>query len=179
MAAHSEGPVLTHTDRIKQLNDIDQNVAELLQCAGLAVKALTKTFPSESSDESPELPSIQNQKKKFTEATTQYFNLLSSIDVELRRQIHALEEADILPTEAAIRESQIDSDLLPGSSAGVGAKPPASNRSTVMGGGLGNLDIGWLNSRNDNVEKEMEAELWKKASVFLTGVERSKDTDSK
>ena len=162
-----------------QNSRVSQNVAKLLQCAGLAVKALTKAPPSERSDESPELPSTQIQKEEFTEATTQYFSLLSSIDVELRRQIHALEEADILSTETAIRESQTDSDLLPGSSGGVGAKLPAGNRSSVLGGGFGNLDIGWLNSRNDNVEKEMEAELWKKASVFLAGIERSKEPDLK
>lgn len=95
----------------------------------------------------------------------------------LRRQIHALEEADILPTEAAIRESQVDSDPLPSSSAGAGVTAPVSTKSDVTNGGLGSLDIGWLNSRNDNVEKEMEAELWKKASAFLAGVERSKEKD--
>ncbi|KAL8829686.1 MAG: hypothetical protein Q9191_001867 [Dirinaria sp. TL-2023a] len=183
MAAHSEEAVLTHTDHIKQLNGIDQNVAKLLQCAGLAVKALTKPSSLERGNESQELPSTQIQKKEFTEATTQYFDLLSSIDIELRQQIHALEEADILPIEAAVRENQVDSDPLPASSAGAGAgagaKPPGSIRSDVINGGLGNLDVGWLNSRNDNVEKEMEAELWKKASAFLAEVERSKEKDSK
>lgn len=48
----------------------------------------------------------------------------------------------------------------------------------MIGGGLGNLDIGWLNSRNDNVDKEMEAELWKKASTFLAGLEENKTTST-
>jgi len=30
-----------------------------------------------------------------------------------------------------------------------------------------NLDIGWLNSRSGRVEKELEAELWTKANLFL------------
>ena len=153
-----------------------QKVARLLQGAGLAVKALTKASSEEEISHSGD---YEGQKKEFTEATTQYFTLLSSVDVELRRQIHALEEADILPTEAGFRETQSDSNTLSGSNAGAGAKSPAANRSTLTGGGLGNLDIGWLNSRNDSVEKEMEAELWKKASAFLASLGGSKEMDSR
>ena len=138
------------------------------------MKTLTK---ASSSEETSHCEDCADQKKEFTEATTQYFALLSSVDMELRRQIHALEEADILPTEAGFRESQSDSDTLPSSSAGAGAKSPAANRSTLTGGGLGNLDVGWLNSRNDSVEKEMEAELWKKASAFLASMGESKEMD--
>lgn len=43
-----------------------------------------------------------------------------------------------------------------------------------VGGGLGALDVGWLNSRNDNVGKEMEAELWGKAKKFVTNLEEKK-----
>ena len=48
------------------------------------------------------------------------------------------------------------------------------NRNALTGSVLGNLDIGWLNSRNDSVEIEMEAELWKKASSFLAELEDKK-----
>ena len=37
----------------------------------------------------------------------------------------------------------------------------------TAGGGMGNIDVGWLNSQNDNVGKEMEAELWEEASKFV------------
>ena len=141
-----------------------------MRSAGLAVKALTQA----SSTDLPEgSTSLELQKKEFTEATTQYFALVSSIDVGLRQQIHALEEADIVPTEAATRESQVGSEE---TGASVAGKPPVTGRSAITGGGLGTLDIGWLNSRNDNVEKQMEAELWKKASTFLAGLEESKAT---
>lgn len=62
-----------------------------------------------------------------------------------------------------------------GASAATDIRSSAS-RSAIIGGGLGNLDIGWLNSRNDNVDKEMESELWNKASTFLAGLEESKTT---
>ena len=40
-----------------------------------------------------------------------------------------------------------------------------------LAGGMGNLDIGWLNSRNGLVEKEMEAELWAQAEDLVRSAE--------
>lgn len=37
----------------------------------------------------------------------------------------------------------------------------------VEEGGMGKLDIGWLNSRGGRVERDMEAELWGRARAFL------------
>lgn len=98
------------------------------------------------------------------------------MDIGLRQQIHALEDDKIIPSEATSMESQGGADTSltsTGASAAIGIRSSAS-RSAITGGGLGNLDIGWLNSRNDNVDKEMEAELWNKASTFLAGLEESK-----
>ena len=61
---------------------------------------------------------------------------------------------------------------------GMGSAPNAAatnqggpkNRA-ITGGGLGSLDVGWLNSRNDNVGKEMEAELWEQAQQLLQKLE--------
>ncbi|MCJ1420713.1 hypothetical protein MMC32_007072 [Xylographa parallela] len=147
-------PQFTSADRIKQLNDIDRDVTKLLHSAGLTIKALT----GQTSLDAEEKPtSVEQQKSSFTAATSQYFSLLSSIDVRLRRQVYALEEADIIPAEAASKESQ-------GSQSVSGNPSQASkDRTSTQSSGLGNLDIGWLNSRNDKVGKEMEAELWKQA----------------
>ena len=38
-------------------------------------------------------------------------------------------------------------------------------------GGMGKLDVGWLNSRSGRVGRDMEAELWKKSRVFLEGID--------
>lgn len=43
----------------------------------------------------------------------------------------------------------------------------ANNKTTITNGGLGNLDIGWLNSRSDHAEKPMEAELWEEAQRMV------------
>ncbi|MCJ1437351.1 hypothetical protein MMC27_006738 [Xylographa pallens] len=158
-------PQFTSADRINQLNDIDRDVTKLLHSAGLAVKALTGQTSLDAEEKST---SVEQQKSSFTAATSQYFSLLSSIDVRLRRQVYALEEADIIPAEAASKESQ--------GSQSVSGNPSQANqdRTSIQSGGLGNLDIGWLNSRNDRVGKEMEAEIWKQARDLVEEIRTAK-----
>lgn len=119
-----------------------------------------------------QLAAVEQQRESFTTATSQYFTLLSSLDVSLRRQIYALEEADILPAEAITKEL---STSLAVPSAAQASSPNISssksgghNKGVIAGGGLGNLDVGWLNSRNDDVGKEMKAELWGDAERFVS-----------
>ncbi|KAF6230231.1 hypothetical protein HO133_004571 [Letharia lupina] len=172
-------PIFSASDRIKHLNNIDKDVAKLLQSAGLAVKALTKPMaiaPAESLSSQP-VP-IEQQRESFTAATSQYFTLLSLVDVNLRRQIYALEEAGVLPAEAVTKEPPT-SMAVP---LAAQANPPnasssrtaGGNKGVITGGGLGNLDVGWLNSRNDNVGKEMKAELWEEAERFVSKLEERK-----
>lgn len=42
-----------------------------------------------------------------------------------------------------------------------------ADASTADVSSLGKLDIGWLNSRSGRVGRDMEAELWEKARIFL------------
>ena len=151
----------------------------MLRSAGLAVKALASpTATDEGSSTAP--PSIGQQKEAFSAAASEYFTRLYSIDVGLRTQINALEEAKILSPEEA---ANVRSDFAVGSS-GLAAprdeRPAVSAKAkdAVTGGGLGNLDVGWLNSRNDYVGKQMEAELWKQASEFLTELESKRSNGS-
>ncbi|KAH1489762.1 hypothetical protein LV164_000853 [Aspergillus fumigatus] len=137
--------IFTSADRIRQLNEVDKDVAKLIHSAGLAIQALTNARTGDS----PEDTSLESHKARFKEATSQYFALLSSIDVRLRRQVYALEEAAILAPESASRTGD-----LPG--AGVGG--------TVVSNPL---DVSWLNSRKDTVGKDKEAELWAAARQFV------------
>ncbi|OOF97368.1 hypothetical protein ASPCADRAFT_143782 [Aspergillus carbonarius ITEM 5010] len=135
----------TSADRIRQLNEIDKDVAKLIHSAGLAIQALTNA----RSGESPVDSSLESHQARFKEATSQYFALLSSIDVRLRRQVYALEEVSILAPETASRAGD-----LPGAGGGTaGASNP--------------LDVSWLNSRKDTVGKDKEAELWAAAREFV------------
>lgn len=154
----------------------------MLHSAGLAIKALTNRTLSEDDDQSSRSRSIEQQKQDFTAAASQYFSCLSSVDVRLRRQIYALEEAEIIPAEAATKEQQTNLTVPLGLAAHANvsnppaAKQMAASKSASTGGGLGALDVGWLNSRNDNVGKEMEAELWGKAKDFVMNLEEEKNS---
>ncbi|KAK1982300.1 hypothetical protein LZ30DRAFT_717770 [Colletotrichum cereale] len=97
----------------------------------------------------------------------------------MKRQIMGLEEAGII---------KLRSDGGGGGSGGGGpgggpGDKTAGGRQVVMDedakivarpslepngvGTIGNLDVGWLNSRNNKVERDMEAELWAKMREFL------------
>ena len=155
-------------------------MVQLLKSAGSAVRALAQPLPAATDEASTNITrSIEQQKEAFSVAASDYFTRLYSIDLGLRTQIHALEEAKIITAEAAAKER---------SSSGVSnkfaaftndrpvaaAKPSTVSKDVVTGGGLGSLDVGWLNSRNDCIGKQMEAELWKEASDFLAGLESRK-----
>ena len=100
------------------------------------------------------------------------------MDVNLRRQIYALEEADVLPAEAVTKEPPtslaVPSSAQPNYSNASLSRTGGGNKAVITGGGLGNLDVGWLNSRNDNVGKEMKAELWGEAERFVSKLEGRK-----
>ncbi|KZF25026.1 hypothetical protein L228DRAFT_236165 [Xylona heveae TC161] len=169
--AQSASVTFTAADRIKQLNDIEKDVSALLHSAGLAVQALT-TSPPESAESSDQSQPLDAHKAAFNSATARYFSLLSSITVRLRRQIYALEEANIVSPDQA----GPGLPALAGATSSNTQAQAAADKGGIAAGGLGNLDVGWLNSRRDEVGKEMEAELWAKARELLAdSVEQPKE----
>ena len=111
-------------------------------------------------------------------ATSQYFTLLSSVDVNLRRQIFALEVAEILPAEALTQESPTSLAVPLAAQANSPnstlSRTVGGNKGVITAGGLGILDVRWLNSRNDNVGKEMDSDLWGEAGNFVHKLEKTK-----
>lgn len=143
---------------------------------------MTGSSPTRQDEAGSQALSIEQQKGNFRSAASEYFSLLSSIDVRLRRQVYALEEAEIIPAEA-VKEQQT-SLAVPSTFAALSntqnsstAKQPAVGKNAQTGGGIGTLDVGWLNSRNDNVGKEMEAELWAQAEDFVRILEEKKTAE--
>lgn len=58
-----------------------------------------------------------------------------------------------------------------GAPVGVFAGVPArDSEATVSNGGLGNLDVGWLNARAGDVGRRMEAEVLARVRGILEGV---------
>ena len=102
---------------------------------------------SEAQEFSSDGPTVEECKATFTEQSAKYFSLVNSIHVNLQRNIVGLNEAGIVSSKKAVEAT----------------------------GALGELDIGWLNSRNDKVGKEMEAELWGKAAELLKGVNEGRE----
>ncbi|KAI9823921.1 MAG: hypothetical protein M1832_002239 [Thelocarpon impressellum] len=158
----------TAAERIAQLNAIDKDITALLTSASQALKALTTSPTPISSTTS----SLEPHKARFTTATQNYFRLLSSVDVGLRRQIYALEEAHILPPAATSTAAPLEL-LRPEKGVGGGdGKGGAGTTATAGERGMGGLDVGWLNSRGDSVGREMEGELWREARAFVERIER-------
>lgn len=152
----------TVEENIHQLNAIDASIVQLMSHTATALNALTvppssaTTEPlTETSVETAPKPPLDppSQKEAFRSATDSFLAALHSIDVRMKRQIFALEEAGIvnlanMPKQGA--EGHAKASLKPN---GIGA--------------VGNLDVGWLNSRGARVERDMEAELWGDAKDLL------------
>lgn len=125
------------------------------------MRALTNNPPD--SDTSSD-GSLESHKAHFKEATAKYFSVLSSIDVRLRRQLYALEEASLFRPDSAVKPG----DVAGGGAGAVGAAGSVS-------GSTDPLDISWLNSRKDTVGKDKEAELWTAARSFVEQLDTASD----
>lgn len=143
----------------------------------MAIKTLTCAEPDADELYNSHSPSIEERQKRFTTASSRYFSLLSSIDVRLRRHISALEDAGILPSETIATETQSSRDVSTTNTSMSNnlLRPAASARDAITNGGMGNLDVGWLNSRNNNVGRAMEASLWKEAHELIDTILEAKD----
>jgi hypothetical protein len=173
LPAEGEEPTFTPfttAERIQQLNDIDKSITALLHSAGLALQTL-----SSSSIRSPPSP-IQNKREAFQDISNTYLRTLQSVDVRLRRQIYGLEEAEIIPGEKAKTKGEGQEVTVGGIGtvmAGQGIGGKEETMISVGDGGMGKLDIGWLNSRSQSVDRDMEAELWARARKFLEALKKT------
>ena len=172
---------ITAADRIRELSAIDAEVAAMLQSAGRAIDSLTnrplKTITDGNDDtqmaESDIQASLDDRKAAFKQHTEAYYIGLQSVTAQLKRQAYALEEAAIIASEApALTVSSQQRQAAQTGNAGR-AQPATGGVQEVeriTNGGLGNLDVGWLNSRGNKVGAEKENELIKEAKMFLDDV---------
>lgn len=164
----------------------------MLSAAGNAINALTNApLPAAASGDDLTMEdddqthkataTTQEHRAAFEKSTRAYFTSVQAILARLRRQAYALEEAGIITAQAPTLSTT--STLNPaapavpfGQGAGVRRAPgPAQKQEAVQeeqitNGGLGNLDVGWLNSRGNRVGEEKEAELIKEAREMLDEV---------
>ncbi len=154
-------------DRIRELLVINADVAAMLQSAGQAINSLTdrpldatEGDDAHMSDEK-RITSVEERKEAFTENTKAYYTHLQAVVARLRRQAYALEEAGIIAPEPSslggLQQKQ---------SVGQGGLN-AQGMERITNGGLGNLDVGWLNSRGNKVGVDKESELLDEAKKLL------------
>ncbi|TQV90988.1 Mediator complex, subunit Med11 [Cordyceps javanica] len=147
----------TIEENISQLNAIDKSAVQLMNHAATALSSLTTPSPGSPAAAAERRNGADVDahaaKVAFTGSTDAFLTALHNIDVRMKRQIMALEEAGIVDLNSASR-----------------ADPNAPSRASLRPNGLGavgSLDVGWLNSRSTKVERDMEAELWDKAKKLL------------
>ncbi|KAK4549231.1 hypothetical protein LTR36_007689 [Oleoguttula mirabilis] len=151
--------VVTPAERIRQLSAHDEETAAILQHAGQALKALSPDAGDDGSD-------VDARKSQFEESAKAVFTSIQSLTAQLRRQAYALEEAGIIAAEAptlssGAQQRQQPPNTVPGR--GGPAAAPQTEAERITNSGLGNLDVGWLNSRGNKVGAEKEAELMAEA----------------
>jgi hypothetical protein len=135
-----------------------QSIAQLLESAGLALQTLSSSQAS--------LPTSE-RKAAFETSSTTYIKTLQDIHVGLTRSIYGLEEADIIPAEKAKAKAVPPRNFSDKQVVLEGKNFKTATEAQHIEGGMGKLDIGWLNSRSGRVDRDMEAELWEKARDFL------------
>ena len=169
---------------IEQLCAIDQTIAELMSHASSALKALgnSESIAAAGAPDSLDADYATSRSpverlEAFQAATNTFLATLHSIDVRMKRQLWALEEADILrfPEDPASDEDEVDTGNDPSQRQQDprlgGTKKPKAKMAPDARGMFGGLDVGWLNSRimSSVVEKQTEAELWGQARALLEG----------
>ncbi|KAG7075184.1 mediator complex protein [Colletotrichum scovillei] len=170
MTTDAPNEPFTLQERIQQLCEIDTQIVSLMSHTSSALSALgAPPKPSPSSDPSnPSSAPLQppsssaSQTQTFKTSMDALLSTLHTVDVHMKRQILALEEASIIKlrndADPKTRQPVMNED------AKIVARPSLEPNGV---GTIGNLDVGWLNSRNNKVERDMEAELWAKMRELL------------
>ncbi|ORY71336.1 mediator complex, subunit Med11 [Pseudomassariella vexata] len=142
----------TKAERIQQLGQIDESIVSLLRIVGKSAQSIgTKDTQGDTAMDGSSTQSLD----ACQELINEFFRTLHSVDVRVKRQIWGLEEAGIIKLGKGDDEEET-------------TKTKRKPRLEPDGDGkIGGLDAGYLNSRSNKVEREMEAELWKQAEGFL------------
>jgi hypothetical protein len=162
---------LSSAERIRELTEVNGDVASMLSAAGQAINALTNRPLNATNDEdndtemndTQERATLDARKQAFQQTSTVFYTNLQAIVAKLRRQAYALEEAGIITPEAAsLSTISVQAPKPPANPPSQPARPPQQTDQQVeriTNGGMGNQDIGWLNSRGNRVGADKEKEL--------------------
>ncbi|KAI1475318.1 hypothetical protein K445DRAFT_314495 [Daldinia sp. EC12] len=162
----------TKAERIEQLGEIDRNIVSLLRSTARAIQILGK---QQSQSEDTVMTEDKGQESQvFQDSMNDFLRTLRTVNVGMKRQIWGLEEEHIISLESKDGPNIRDEG---------GEAQGAGNRNTPIkpdgDGKIGGLDVGWLNSRSDEVERGMETDLWAEAESFLRRLLEQSETTEK
>ena len=165
----------TSEERICELSSINAEVAEMIKQAGLAVNALTnRPLAIDDEDENDDAvmtngqqpPSAVERQDAFKKHTTAFYTGVQSVTARLRRNVYGLEEAGIISGETSASQQSAPPPKLGG------GQKPKEDLPQITNGGMGNLDVGWLNSKGNKVGAEKESVLLLEVRELIEGVVR-------
>ncbi|KAK0635735.1 mediator complex protein-domain-containing protein [Bombardia bombarda] len=151
----------TTAERMQQLSAIDNDIASLLQHTSDAMKSIVHPPETDANQ-----AITANAASAFSSIQDEFINTLDRIDKQLKRQIYALEEAGIITLRAASDALPTENDVGPGGR----AKVVAALLDPDGVGRYGAFDVGRLNMASSTVERDMEAEQWRRAREHLARV---------
>lgn len=123
---------------------------------GQAVGSLSKK-EAHDGEEDTTMGDASDRARLFQDSMNDFIRTLRVVNTGMKRQIYGLEEASIV----TLRKD--DADAQPAAN----SEPRHAPLEPDGDGRIGGLDPGWLNSRSNKVERDMEAELWDQAESLL------------
>ncbi|KAI1445082.1 mediator complex, subunit Med11 [Annulohypoxylon stygium] len=154
----------TKAERIQQLGEIDRNIVSLLRSTAQAVQTLGKQ-DLQGGDVNM-VDDKEQQAQVFRDSMNDFLRTLRTVNVGMKRQIWGLEEEGIISLDKDKESQNFSSEG--------GEVTVTGNRNAPLkpdgDGKIGGLDVGWLNTRSNKVERDLEADLWKEADEFLRRV---------
>ncbi|KAI1497616.1 mediator complex, subunit Med11 [Biscogniauxia marginata] len=148
----------TKAERIQQLGEIDRNIINLLKSTAQAIQSLGKREPQGEDA----IMTDDDQKQVFKDSMDDFLATLRVVNVGMKRQIWGLEEEHIISLPKKDNQNIKEE----------GGEVQASNTRTGLlepdgDGKIGGLDVGFLNSRSNKVERDMEADMWDEAEAIM------------
>ncbi|KAK7964371.1 mediator complex protein [Apiospora saccharicola] len=136
----------TKGERMLQLSDIDKSIVSLLPTVAQALQSISKNDSTTETDTRMAAGDDDDSKDVtvFKESMDQFVRTLRSVDVRIKRQVMGMEEEGIV---------NLGSNRDGGESKSKSLQPDGHGR-------VGGVDAGWLNSRSNKVERDMEQEIW-------------------
>ncbi|KAI2607942.1 mediator complex protein-domain-containing protein [Hypoxylon sp. NC1633] len=155
----------TKAERIQQLRDIDRAIISLLASTGKAAQTLGHQSQGQQPTNGEDVVMFDDtgfESRVFQDSMNDFLRTLRNVNVGMKRQIWGLEEAEIISLDSKEPQNIRDEggEVQGATRRNVPIKPDGDGK-------IGGLDVGWLNSRSDKVDRDMEADLWAQAESFL------------